>query len=117
MMADLFGVDGAAIDEALEGLTEDGVKSLIDVEIQHTIGKRKGHAVLEPLHSIHRLLLYEVRCHGHRLTQSLYVRVTVEDLHGKRDVEDALAREEVFLDGLHDELYDVVLGCGLHVVA
>lgn len=68
MMADLFRIDGTSIDEALEGLAKDRVEGFIDIEIQHTIGKGKGHAIFEPLHGTPRLLFNEVRCHGHRLT-------------------------------------------------
>lgn len=116
-MADLLRINGTPINKTLEGLSKNRVEGLIDIEVQYTIRKRKCHAILEPLHSIPSLLFNEIRGHTHRLTQSLYIRVTVENLHRKRDVQDALTREDIFLDGLHDELYDVVLGGCLHIIA
>lgn len=89
-MTDLFRINGTAINEALKGLTKYRVESLIDIEIQHTIRKRKSHAILEPFQRIPSLFFYEIRCHTHRLTQSLYIRVTVENLNRKRDVQDTL---------------------------
>lgn len=115
-MTDLFRINWTAIYEPLKGLPKDGVKGLIDIEVQHTIGKRKRYTVLEPFNGIHSLFLDEVRSHRHRLAQSLYIRVTIKDLHRKRDVQDSLTREDVLLDGLHDELYDIVLGSCLHIV-
>lgn len=49
MMAGLLGVDGTAIDEALEGLTQDGVEGFLELEVHYGDGEGQGYAGFEAL--------------------------------------------------------------------
>ncbi len=93
-MADLLGIDWTPINESLEGFSQDGVESFVNIEIKHTVCKSKSNAILE---SLNRVLcfssLYEGRSHRERLAKALYIGVISKYFDGKGDVEDALASE------------------------
>lgn len=95
MVADLFSIDRTAIDETLESFSQNGIKGLIDIEVEYTGSEGKGHTSLKPPYSSHStcasLFLQYIRRHRQGFTQSLEIRVTIEYFNGKRDIEYSLA--------------------------
>ena len=49
MVADLLSIDGAAIDESLEGFSEDGVEWFFHIKVENRIGECECNTIFELL--------------------------------------------------------------------
>jgi hypothetical protein len=52
MVANLFGVDGTAIEKTLESLSKDGIEGFINIKVENTVSKSKGDTVFKAVYWI-----------------------------------------------------------------
>lgn len=48
-MANLLGIDWAAIDKTLKGLSQNGVERFLHIKVENTVRERKHNTVFESL--------------------------------------------------------------------
>lgn len=117
MVADLFGVGGAAVDPALEGLAEDGVEGLLHAEVEEGVGDPEGDGPGQSEEEVLVVqLLEEEGGVEHAVEEALDVAFGGEDVDGETDAEDGLAGEDVLGDLGEHELQHALLVLDLLLV-
>lgn len=96
-MTDLLCIDRTPVDHSLKSFPQNGVEGLVDIEIKNGVGEGEGDAFLKPVDILFLGSSFqEIGAESHRLTESLKIRIDIEDLNWEGNVEDALTREEIF---------------------